>query len=77
MFRVSRVYLPRTWDHFARHSLKQDRADPDLGDCAQVIVKVRRYKTSFFLKSELTTQNVAIQLYNESVTVSLYSNMHD
>lgn len=29
------------------------------------------------MKSELTTQNLAIQLYNESVTVSLYSNMHD
>lgn len=39
MFRVSWVYLPRTWDHFARHSLKRpDRTDPDLEDCAKVIV---------------------------------------
>ena len=77
MFLVSWVYLPLTWDHFAKHSLKQPaKADPDLGDCAGETGRNKSFIVSF-MKSELTKQIVAIQLYNESVTVSLYSNMHD
>ena len=43
----------------------------------KLLLRFADIKVSVFMKSELTTQNVAIQLYNESVTVSLYSNMHD